>query len=36
MPKAGMFESSEKFVALYRLLASRNVKIAMAADPHDF
>ena len=29
-------ESSEKFAALYRLLASRNVKIAMAGDTHDF
>ena len=29
-------ESSEKFAALYRLLATHNVKIAMAGDTHDF
>ena len=29
-------ESSEKFAALYRLLATRNVKIVMAGDTHDF
>ncbi len=29
-------ESSEKFAALYRLLASHNVNIAMAGDTHDF
>jgi hypothetical protein len=29
-------ESLEKFAALYRLLATHNVKIAMAGDTHDF
>jgi hypothetical protein len=29
-------ESSENFAALYRLLASHNVRIAMAGDTHDF
>ncbi len=29
-------ESSEKFAALYRLLATHNVTIAMAGDTHDF
>jgi len=29
-------ESSEKFAALYRLLANHNVRIAMAGDTHDF
>jgi hypothetical protein len=29
-------ESSEKFAALYRLLANHNVKVAMAGDTHDF
>ena len=29
-------ESSATFAALYRLLASRNVRIAMAGDTHDF
>ena len=29
-------ESSEKFAALYRLLATHNVKIVMAGDTHDF
>src|SRR5947207_10124675 len=29
-------ESSEKFAPLYRLLATYNVKIAMAGDTHDF
>jgi uncharacterized membrane protein HdeD (DUF308 family) len=29
-------ESSEEFAALYRLLATHNVKIAMAGDTHDF
>jgi hypothetical protein len=29
-------DSSEKFAALYRLLATHNVKIAMAGDTHDF
>jgi len=29
-------ESSEKFAALYRLLATHNVKVAMAGDTHDF
>lgn len=29
-------ESSEKFAALYRLLATHNVSIAMAGDTHDF
>jgi uncharacterized membrane protein HdeD (DUF308 family) len=29
-------ESSAKFAALYRLLATRNVNIAMAGDTHDF
>ena len=29
-------ESSERFATLYRLLASHNVRIAMAGDTHDF
>jgi hypothetical protein len=29
-------ESSERFAALYRLLANHNVRIAMAGDTHDF
>jgi hypothetical protein len=29
-------ESSDNFVALYRLLANNNVRIAMAGDTHDF
>src|SRR5712671_6580061 len=29
-------ESSEKFAGLYRLLATHNVKVAMAGDTHDF
>ena len=29
-------DSSEQFAALYRLLATRNVKIVMAGDTHDF
>ena len=29
-------DASASFAALYRLLASRNVKIAMAGDTHDF
>jgi hypothetical protein len=29
-------ESAQKFAALYRLLASHNVRIAMAGDTHDF
>src|SRR5262249_61564808 len=29
-------ESSEKFAALYRLLVTHNVRIAMAGDTHDF
>src|ERR1700745_3778294 len=28
--------SSDKFAALYRVLASHNVRIAMAGDTHDF